>query len=151
MGLIEIALVLGLGLTAFLYVNKHHGLSGELADALKSIQETLKGGLGSSLLLVAGAIVLLVIVAANPPAGVLLTAIALAVLWFRWWAIEFSFLMGLRDVDFPGRYDKPIWAAMLVFLGPVGLWMFREYRTSRWPASETSEAKQPAGASAESY
>lgn len=151
MGLIEIVLVLGLGLTAFLYMNKHHGLGRELTDAMRSIQETLKGGLGSSLLLVAGAVVLLVVVAANPPAGVLLTGIALAVLLFRWWAFEFSFLMGLRDVDFPGRHDKPIWAAMMILLGPAGLWMFREYRLSRWPASEPSEAKRPAGASAESY
>ena len=34
------------------------------------------------------------------------------------WAREFFFLMALGDDDLPGRFDKPIWAAVLVVLAP---------------------------------
>ena len=48
---------------------------------------------------------------------------------FTWaWTREFSFLMSLRDEDLPGRFDKPIWVAILFFLAPVGLFLFRSYR-----------------------
>ncbi len=36
------------------------------------------------------------------------------------WATQFLDLMGRDDNDFPGRYDKPIWAAILVLTGVLG-------------------------------
>jgi hypothetical protein len=49
------------------------------------------------------------------------------------WQREFQFLMRLRDDDFPGRFDKPIWAFVLTALAPVGFWLFRSYRLAHWP------------------
>ena len=61
-------------------------------------------------------------------------AFALAVILFASaWAREFHFLMGLADDDLPGRFDKPIWAFVLIGLAPFGLFLFRSYRTARWP------------------
>ena len=55
-------------------------------------------------------------------------------IWFvRSWQRGFVFLMGLKDDDFPGRHDKLIWAAMLLFLAPIGVWFFRAYRQAHWP------------------
>jgi hypothetical protein len=56
------------------------------------------------------------------------------VIWFaRIWQKELVFLMGLRDGDLPGRYDKLIWAAVLMAFAPVGVWFFRSYRLTHWP------------------
>jgi hypothetical protein len=64
-----------------------------------------------------------------------LTLLALWVLawFFRNWRGEFVSLMGLRDEDFPGRHDKLIWVAMVLFLAPIGVWFFRAYRLAHWP------------------
>ena len=56
-------------------------------------------------------------------------AIGFTVAWVR----EFLFLMSLRDEDLPGRFDKPIWAAVLIFLAPLGLILFRSHRLAHWP------------------
>jgi hypothetical protein len=62
--------------------------------------------------------------------GLLMVAVLLTYLAF--WIHEFLFLMNLTDQDFPGRYDKPIWAAVLIVLGPLGLWVFHRYRVATW-------------------
>jgi len=64
-----------------------------------------------------------------------MAVLALLVLgaFFYVWRREFVFLMSLRDDDFPGRFDKPIWAAVLVALAPIGFWLFRSYRLAHWP------------------
>jgi hypothetical protein len=55
------------------------------------------------------------------------------------WHREFRFLMQLADADLPGRFDKIIWAALLILLPPVGVVTFGAYRRSTWP-----EAVKPA-------
>jgi hypothetical protein len=67
-------------------------------------------------------------------------ATGLTVLWVR----EFLFLMALRDEDLPGRFDKPIWAAVLIVLPPLGLYLFRSYRHSHWPEPEPKPRISPA-------
>ncbi len=59
-------------------------------------------------------------------------AVAFAVAWVR----EFQFLMALRDEDLPGRFDKPIWAFVLIALAPAGLFLFRSHRLAHWPEPE---------------
>jgi hypothetical protein len=53
------------------------------------------------------------------------------------WVHEFVHLMGLRDDELPGRFDKLVWVFVLVATGPVGAWAFRSYRTGCWPAPLT--------------
>ncbi len=62
------------------------------------------------------------------PQFLLLAGLALAslVFWFR----ELLFLMALRDDELPGRFDKPIWAFLLIALPPVGLIAFRCHRAA---------------------
>jgi hypothetical protein len=64
-----------------------------------------------------------------------LLGLAAVVVYTVGWCREFLFLMGLRDDDFSGQFDKPIWAFVLVVTGPVGLWIFRTYRAAHWPSS----------------
>ena len=74
--------------------------------------------------------------------GLMIMAAALllfALAWFR----EFAFLMRLADDDLPGRYDKPIWAFLLIALPPVGALVFWSFRRAHWP-----EAKPAADRSA---
>ena len=66
-------------------------------------------------------------------------AIAFTVAWVR----EFLFLMSLRDEDLPGRFDKPIWAAVLIFLAPLGLILFRSHRLAHWPEPEPKPRMAP--------
>jgi hypothetical protein len=54
------------------------------------------------------------------------------------WIGEFVYLMSLHDDDFPGRFDKLIWAVALLFFAPVGIWAFRSYRVDRWPEVKKS-------------
>jgi hypothetical protein len=67
-------------------------------------------------------------------------AIGFAILWVR----EFLFLMALRDDDLPGRFDKPIWAAVLIALPPLGLFLFRLHRLAHWPEPEPKPRVSPA-------
>src|SRR5258707_10348541 len=56
----------------------------------------------------------------------LFLAIAVGLILFASaWVREFQFLMALRDDDLPGRFDKPIWAFVLIALAPFGLFLFR--------------------------
>jgi len=63
------------------------------------------------------------------------------VLFAKAWGRDFVFVMVRRDDEFPGRFDKVIWAALLIALPPVGLWLFRHYREARWPEPETGGLK----------
>jgi hypothetical protein len=54
-------------------------------------------------------------------------------LFLRAWRREFLFLMGLRDDELPGRFDKLIWVVMLTSAAPIGVWFFRSYRLAHWP------------------
>jgi hypothetical protein len=85
--------------------------------------------------LIAGLAVLAALFASTTaPAGpIVLVALVVIVLFAREWVREWLFLMNLSDDHLPGRFDKPIWAALLVFLPPVGTWLFRAYRLRRWP------------------
>ena len=50
------------------------------------------------------------------------------------WVVEFLSLMGQPDEAFPGRYDKAIWAAVLLTLNVVGAllyWMWKQGGTAR--------------------
>src|SRR5262249_53339722 len=67
-----------------------------------------------------------------PPSFILLSLVFLG--WFvRNWRKEFVFLIGLRGEDFPRRHDKLIWVAVVLFLAPVGVWVFPAYRLAHWP------------------
>ncbi len=63
--------------------------------------------------------------------------------FLRVWRNEFVYLMGLRDDDFPGRYDKPIWVIALLAYAPIGLWFFRTYRRAHWPEPVTPSQLHP--------
>jgi hypothetical protein len=78
---------------------------------------------------------------AESPRGLLVLCGAIVlVLFAREWVREFYFLMDLRDDDLPGRFDKPVWAFLMIAFAPVGLWLFRGYHHARWPEPEV-EAK----------
>jgi len=62
------------------------------------------------------------------------------------WRREFVFLMGRRDEEFPGQFDKLIWAAFLIMMAPVGLWFFRSYRLGHWPEPKTETIRGRAAA-----
>lgn len=46
------------------------------------------------------------------------------------WVREFTALMAQPDTSFPGRYDKAIWALLMIALPPVGLIVLGQYRRS---------------------
>jgi hypothetical protein len=72
-------------------------------------------------------------------------AVALGVILFASaWVREFQFLMALGDDDLPGRFDKPIWALVLIGLAPIGLFLFRSYRLAHWPEPKPKPAASPA-------
>ena len=76
------------------------------------------------------------LIAAGPHDGSLLFLLAclfVLALFLRAWRREFHFLMSLRDDDFPGRFDKLVWAVLLTTLPPIGLWCFRSYHVAHWP------------------
>ena len=62
-----------------------------------------------------------------------LLAVAVVFLCTRAWIREFSFLMALRDEDFPGRSDKLVWVILLTVMVPIGFWTFRSFREAHWP------------------
>jgi hypothetical protein len=62
----------------------------------------------------------------------LLLALGILVWFARCWCNEFLFLMGLRDEDLPGRHDKIVWAFVLLAMAPIGVWVFRSFRTAYW-------------------
>ncbi len=59
--------------------------------------------------------------------------VILAVLVALVWVVEFAQLMAMRDEDFPGRYDKALWAAAFIFgniLGVVAFFLWKRDRVS---------------------
>jgi hypothetical protein len=57
-----------------------------------------------------------------------------AVVLFAWaWSRQFRYLMALGEDAFPGRFDKPIWALLMIVLPPLGLPTFWAYRRAHWP------------------
>ena len=69
----------------------------------------------------------------SAPFTTLYVAIVLVALYLRAWVRAFLYLMRRPDHDFPGQFDKAIWAGVLVVLGPLGLWVFHRYRAAQWP------------------
>ena len=54
------------------------------------------------------------------------------------WISQFVDLMQRRDNEFPGRYDKPIWAAVMIFgslLGSIVYWFCKPR-----PAPQSNES-----------
>lgn len=91
---------------------------------------------------------LFAVIADGPHDGgflVLLACLFIFALFLRAWRREFLFLMSLRDDDFPGRFDKPIWAVMLTTLPPIGLWCFRSYHVAHWPEPSPSPRRTAPG------
>ena len=85
-------------------------------------------------------IALLAVLAAIPAVlvgFVLLLMFAAAVFFFaQSWLREFTFLMRVEDDAFLGRNDKLIWAILLIFVPPVGIYLFRSYRLAHWPEAK---------------
>ena len=48
------------------------------------------------------------------------------------WAREFAILMRASDEEFPGRFDKPIWALAVLLLPPIGAAAFWAFRRAHW-------------------
>jgi hypothetical protein len=82
---------------------------------------------------VVAVLALMLATAEAPGFWMLIAGFALVVVFARAWIKQMTFLMSLRDRDFPGRFDKIVWTFLLVFLAPVGYWTFRAYRDSHWP------------------
>jgi len=64
--------------------------------------------------------------------------IVLFVLFALAWLRQFAFLMQLDDNAFPGRFDKPIWAFLMIVVPPVGLLTFWSYREAHWPRAKVA-------------
>ena len=63
------------------------------------------------------------------PEVVVIVSIALAVSIF--WIIQLVDLMSRRDDEFPGRFDKPTWAFILVVASAVGAVAFAVWKPAR--------------------
>ena len=74
---------------------------------------------------------------AAPSEGWLILLGMEALALFAWaWVVEFVNLMGLSDDAFPGRFDKLVWIALMIFLPPVGVAAFWTFRRAHWPAEK---------------
>ncbi len=62
----------------------------------------------------------------------LLLAVGVVLVFLAFWVRELLVLMALRDDELPGRFDKPIWALLLIALPPVGLVAFRCHRAAKF-------------------
>jgi len=120
--------------------------SGQLPRPLVRHVERLKSVWVVRLAWAAVILVGLIVLASQGGAGLVLSFLILATLvaYLAMWVHEFLFLMGLTDQDFPGRYDKLIWAGVLVALGPLGLWVFHRYRLATWVDPAAAPAKPAA-------
>ena len=90
---------------------------------------------------IAAAVLLIAVLTVSPPGFLAMAGLIVLVLFARSWMHEFVFLMHLKDSDFPGRFDKLVWALLMIGVAPVGLWIFRGYHLAHWPepAVETGE------------
>jgi hypothetical protein len=117
-----------------LMVGRHVEASGELPPRLAWFVHQFDGLRLWHVLVVLGVLSWFAI-EREPPTVMIACVWALVFLYARVWLYEFFFLMGLTDDAFPGRFDKLIWAFVLILLGPLGLWAFRRYHTTQWPES----------------
>jgi len=99
------------------------------------------------------AFLMLLVVVANSTHGPMreinvmgLLALVVLGVFVNAWRREVLFLMSLRDHDFPGRFDKPIWATLLIGLAPVGFWLFRSYRLAHWAEAKPETIRGDAAA-----
>jgi len=61
------------------------------------------------------------------------------------WARQVLSLMSMKDEDFPGRYDKPIWAALMIltlFVGAVLFWWWKPLFLRRKLARRTDTLRK---------
>ncbi|MBN1972826.1 MAG: hypothetical protein JW787_04260 [Sedimentisphaerales bacterium] len=65
-----------------------------------------------------------------------LLVVIVAVLLFLFWLRQFIDLMTQSDDSFPGKYDKPVWVAVLLLTGAIGALVYVIYKVKQ-------EAKQP--------
>jgi hypothetical protein len=97
--------------------------------AAERFAEAVRNHLGWGLVLGAAAAALVLLsFAADSPAPLLLLLLGAVVLFVITWVRDFAYLMTQPDSAFPGRYDKPIWAFLLIVLPPVGVVAFWSYR-----------------------
>ena len=68
--------------------------------------------------------------------------IILAVVATIFWLVQLLSLMMMPDDAFPGRYDKPIWAAILLVLSVLGAFLFVVWK---FTAQSDHEAAAVAG------
>jgi hypothetical protein len=136
MEIVVMAAVGGVVAILLLTLIGRRGTPGKWLDFDDFSEWTLRINLWKVLLgLVVVAFLFAVIVDGPRDKGFFLLPICAAVLWLflRAWRREFVYLMGLRDDELPGRFDKLIWAVMLTILPPIGLWCFRSYHVAHWP------------------
>src|SRR5262249_9870263 len=76
---------------------------------------------------------------------IFLTVVAVRLGFAGMWIYEFRALMLRRDDEFPGRFDKLVWALALLVFAPAGVWLFRLYRKAQWPDAPRA-GRAPAGA-----
>ncbi len=63
----------------------------------------------------------------------IISAFVIFLVFFAIWRQEFRLLMLRGDDEFSGRFDKIGWYLMLTFAAPAGVWLFRNFRKTRWP------------------
>jgi len=66
--------------------------------------------------------------------------VGLVALFLLAWVHEFTLLMRQGDDAFPGRFDKPIWALLLIVLPPVGVLAFWSYRQAHGSPAKVIDA-----------
>lgn len=59
------------------------------------------------------------------------------------WLREFVILMRASDADFPGRFDKVVWAAAILLLPPIGAPAFWAFRKVHWVEHGTKPEPPP--------
>lgn len=62
----------------------------------------------------------------------------LVVTGFVIWLIAVHHLMARRDDEFPGHYDKPLWAILLTFTGAFGALVYLFFAN---PADRTDDSR----------
>jgi hypothetical protein len=60
--------------------------------------------------------------------GVAIGVIALLLLIVWWW--QFIQLMMFSDSDFPGRYDKPLWAVLFIVACVIAPFLFMHWKSA---------------------
>ena len=109
----------------------------------KAMLAQVLAGLAS---LIAAGFLLLALGSADRGSGELVVAVATIIataFFLRTWHDEFVALMNRTDDEFPGRFDKLIWALALIVVAPAGVWFFRSFRKARWPETRTSTSTKP--------